>query len=233
MRALSPRHGSRCITSPQTCVSFVMSLVVDSCSRSWSTMPKDTTGSLRVSHGCSGRSVGRRRSRLHPQHPRVKVMERWKSEWQSIESRIAGLQSTASLVLAASGIHTNGLAYEALSNFALRPTLPDVLGALVAFGDAYVSVLPERSSEYLKKGIERIFEVIGRERSRWQQASWQAAFNATAVLVGLRAEVASSLVDNDALGRRITERAFEHLQRSIVADEGCRSRWEAAYQAGR
>jgi hypothetical protein len=159
-------------------------------------------------------------------------MERWRLEWQSIESRISGLQSTASLVLTASGIHTNGLSYEALSNFALRPTLMEVLSALEAFNEAYIAVLPAQASEHLKRGLERVFEVIGRERSRWQQATWQAAFNATAVLVGLCTEVTSSLADRDALGRRNTERAFEHLQRSIVADESYRNRWQAAYKAG-
>lgn len=159
-------------------------------------------------------------------------MERWRLEWQSIESRIAGLQSTASIVLTASGIHTNGPSYEALSNFALRPTLVEVLSGLTAFNDAYATVLPTQASEHLKSGLRRVFDIVGGERPRWQQATWQGAFNATAVLVGLCVEVASTLVDRDALGRRNTERAFEHLQRSIVADEIYRERWYSAYKAG-
>lgn len=159
-------------------------------------------------------------------------MERWRLEWQSIEFRIAGLQSTASIVLTASGIHTNGLAYEALSNFALRPTLVEVLSSLAAFNDAYAADLPTQASEYLKGGLRRVFEVIGADRSRWQQATWQAAFNATAILVGLCVEIASALVDREAVGRRNTERAFEHLQRSIVADENYRERWRSVYKEG-
>src|SRR5690349_20257342 len=92
-------------------------------------------------------------------------MEKWRTEWKSIEGRIVGLETTASLVLRASGMHSNGLSIDALSNNALRPVLIDLLDTLIIFHESYAAMLPTQASEHVSKGLGRAFGVIGREPS--------------------------------------------------------------------
>jgi hypothetical protein len=51
-------------------------------------------------------------------------------------------------------------------------------------------------------------------------------------LAALRSAVDYHLRDFTFLARRITERAFIHLQRTIVADPATRGRWREAFEAG-
>lgn len=153
-------------------------------------------------------------------------MERWRVEWQSIEDRIVGLQNTASMVLEA--LRVQGLSHENLCNLALKPTLLEVVHALEVFHGAYRNALSPLASDHLKRGLERVQKTKG--TPPWQ--SVQAMLTSTAVLAGLRAEVSASLVDLEATGRQRTERAFEHLSRSIVVDDGYRKRWQVAYKRG-
>jgi hypothetical protein len=56
--------------------------------------------------------------------------------------------------------------------------------------------------------------------------------SALIILASLEAEVSYLVSDHQASIRSRVERAFEHLQRSIAVDEGMRTRWQAAHQAG-
>lgn len=157
-------------------------------------------------------------------------MEKWRVEWRAIEDRISGLKETASMLLTAVGV--NKLGYQTTADYALRPVLIEVMRTMVAFSDVHGAAIPQLASDRLKAGLARVCALIGHDESHWRRVVWQAAFNATVILFGLRAEVSASLVDNEAVGRRHVERAFEHLQRSIVVDESYRSRWRDAYNEG-
>jgi len=51
-------------------------------------------------------------------------------------------------------------------------------------------------------------------------------------LATLRAEMNHLLSSADVIGRSLVARAFQHLQRSIIADEAVRSAWQTAYATG-
>ena len=51
-------------------------------------------------------------------------------------------------------------------------------------------------------------------------------------LASFRAEFSFGIADTQVIAKRLTERAFIHLQRSIVADESIRSGWKQAYDEG-
>lgn len=53
-----------------------------------------------------------------------------------------------------------------------------------------------------------------------------------APLAWLRAEVDYHLRDFDAVARRLSERAFLHLQQTIIADDVVRDRWQVALAKG-
>jgi hypothetical protein len=50
-------------------------------------------------------------------------------------------------------------------------------------------------------------------------------------LVALEAEISYHLTDFRARAKRLSERAFAHLQRSIVADPECKRRWKKAFSS--
>jgi len=52
------------------------------------------------------------------------------------------------------------------------------------------------------------------------------------VLQSLRAEMNHLLTSPDTVGRSLVARAFQHLQRSIIADEAVRTAWQTAYETG-
>ena len=131
------------------------------------------------------------------------------------------------MILTASGMHSNGLNFEVLHKFALKPTLIEILRVLKEFSHAYGEILPSVASKRLQIGLTQINDVGG---SNFE--SWTTGVSVSMVLMGLRAEVSANLFEREAAGRKHTERAFEHLQRSIVADESYRERWNTAYNAG-
>jgi hypothetical protein len=153
-------------------------------------------------------------------------MERWKSEWQKLSDRILEAQNMASMILTASGMHSNGFNFEVLHKYALKPMLAEIVRALNAFHVTYSNILPSVATSRLQVALGQIND-IGRDLERWT-----SSVSVSFVLMALRAEVSASLFDPEAVGRKHTERAFEHLQRSIVADESYRERWNTAYNAG-
>lgn len=150
-------------------------------------------------------------------------MQRWQTEWRRIGDRIAGLQTTASQILAMLLLpERHGIKHKDMWD-RLKPTLIDVRDTLETFHASYRDALPPRAAIHLRQALDQIAQVGG------SFSSWENVALVTPLLAGLRAEVSASLVDPETEGRQRTERAFEHLSRSIVVDDGLRERWEAAY----
>jgi hypothetical protein len=152
------------------------------------------------------------------------IMNRWQSEWQSIDARIVGLRTTLSMMVSVSGM--NGFNYEGMILALVRPIVVEVARSLRLFRDAYFSVLPSVAIPPLIRGLEKS------PMTGIDLPSWQSVIVATVELVGLQAEVSAALVDPEAIGRQRAERAFEHLSRSIVVDDEYRERWTIAFSRG-
>jgi hypothetical protein len=81
----------------------------------------------------------------------------------------------------------------------------------------------ERSGPYFRRGAA---ENAGSDR-----ALNLAQVRLTA-LAAIEVELSFQLADSSALGKRLSERAFSHLRRSIVADHDFRVRWQEAFGRG-
>jgi hypothetical protein len=154
-------------------------------------------------------------------------MQRWQAEWRRLEDRIAGLQTTVSMIRDMAQLEGHGLAHDAMWH-RLRPTIIDVHHGLKGFHQAFAAMLPPLADKHLALALAEIERTggLGNPHGPSVLPSWQTVVSVAPLIVGLRAEVSARLVDPEADGRRRTERAFEHLCRSIVVDDGYRGRWQ-------
>jgi len=106
-----------------------------------------------------------------------------------------------------------------------------VLEALRAFQANFHQVLPASAvcaiDDFLKKTGPLVKDSNGTPDSR-QERAWAALV----LLAAFETEVSFLLSDVQESIRARSERAFSHLQRSIVADEEFRIKWQKAFQAG-
>lgn len=153
----------------------------------------------------------------------------WKAEWAAISRRISGVLEAGHFYLRcrtpAADVPPKEVAIELLRNS------QEVFRSLEAFLKAYESVLPVHASSALNGFIERTHGYFGGDP---QQAS-APLFKVQLQLMGLaslQAELSYKLSDFEANARRLSERAFSHLQRSIVADAEIAKKWRRAFSEG-
>lgn len=149
----------------------------------------------------------------------------WRTEWDAIGARIDGLLAAGHFLIQALQVNSDDpyamaqhLSYQAID-------VVDGLGAfrLRAEGLAPAAALraiDEFMNAHKKRISDKQIAGLGGLKARLTPLAW------------VRAEVDYHLRDFEALGRRLSERAFLHLQQSIVADEGIRDRWQKAFEQG-
>ena len=148
-------------------------------------------------------------------------------EWTRLSARIHGLVKASEL--ASSLFERNN----------------DSVGAMVDLGKTAASILSDLATFRVMLGPS-ILEVSTRieaaeSRARPLLVEGMATTQdmrqiyirtALVVLAALEAEISYLLSDHQAIIRSRAERAFEHLQRSIVVDELISDRWRRAWEAG-
>lgn len=145
-------------------------------------------------------------------------MQGWRAEWDAISAAIAGVTEATKLVCGRVGddnhdpdaIDFVAEQADALCSAILsmsQPGSPDtpapILSAFIGFVDAKMKFLGE--------------------------PGWVGLRRKAAALEALRIEMGLLLSDRET-PRRLTERAFLHLQQSIACDEVLRKRWKAAFK---
>jgi len=160
----------------------------------------------------------------------VRTMQRWQAEWRRLEDRVAGLQVTASMTRDMAQLERGGLAHDAMWH-RLRPTIIDLHQGLKSFHQSFAAAIPPLAEKYLAFALAEIERTggLGNRHGPSVLPSWQSVVSVVPLIIGLGAEVSARLVDPEAEGRRRTERAFEHLGRSILVDEAYRSRWQRKF----
>ncbi len=149
-------------------------------------------------------------------------------EWRAISSRIRGLMQAGELHARFLGIRSSDSYGRAKQ---LREQCKRVLSVLENYHNAYKDKLPHAASERIKEFTNThsalIFGTNGMPDSIEEQV-WAAL-----VLFGaLESEISFILSDQQEVIRARSERAFEHLQRSIVADSEFREKWGRAFEEG-
>lgn len=145
-------------------------------------------------------------------------------DWDAIAGRIAGLEAATRLYFP--GVEARGSDYYGVSNSDVIPMARDIFRDIQRFRTRYASQIPPAARTTLD-------DFSAKHRDQFEKANGIPGVGLVAVaLVSLSATVSAELADQEFRARSITERAFAHLQRLIVADPATRATWRAASAQG-
>jgi hypothetical protein len=146
----------------------------------------------------------------------------WELRWKEISARITAFKATTSLYFTALSGSTSDP--YGVSEHILIPESMAIRDLVKGLHKDFKDVLPPSVSNE----SERIL--------RFQQSGTNdlklKVMAEVVVLASLQASLDFHLAGREAIGRSITERAFAHLQRSIVADDEYRKKWRNAFEDG-
>jgi hypothetical protein len=150
----------------------------------------------------------------------------WRREWDSLSARIVGLLDAGRFYIETLGLNREDP--QRVGDKLLLPECDSIFNTLKEFRERNGPVLPDGAAGALDR-------LLTDARGRYERAQGvdrkkhfgvQAGVTALAVF---RAEFEYLIRDASVIARRQSERAFQHLQRSIVADPSVRAAWETAF----
>jgi hypothetical protein len=153
----------------------------------------------------------------------------WYQEWQALSARIHGLLAAGSFFYSAlMGYSSDDLG---VMKKILLENAKQIFESLNDYLKTYEPTFPREASESLKRFLEKpdIKDFNFSPHPNHVRSSVQFALTS---LAAFRAEFSYTIADTQAVALRITERAFAHLQRSIVADDEVRKKWLKAFSEG-
>jgi hypothetical protein len=146
------------------------------------------------------------------------------TEWDSITSRVHGLQVACGVFYPA--VESKGSDYYGVSNSSLIPLAREIYADIESLRRKYENQLAPSART-------AIDEFLQKHARLFTNANGLAGVGATTVaLSAIAATVTTLLADREARARSITDRAFAHLQRLLVADEEVRAKWQRAFARG-
>ncbi len=148
-------------------------------------------------------------------------------QWKALSSRIRGLMQAGTLHAQYLGIRSNDGYGRAKQ---LREQCERVLTGLRAFRSSFHQVLPESAVNAIDDFLTRTSPLI--KDSNGSDSGQERVWAALVLLVAFETEVSFLLSDVQESIRTRSERAFSHLQRSIVVDAELRARWQKAFEDG-
>lgn len=146
----------------------------------------------------------------------------WQEEWRAISTRIVGFLEASRVYFLS--IPVEGSDYHAVSNVAFIPNAKKLYNRINSFVENYSSQLP-------KDALEVTNELIKNFKPD-SYSGIQGVQGAVLLLSEFRSEFEFSISGNVEHAKGLTERAFIHLQRSIVADSEVRKKWIEAFNSG-
>lgn len=147
-------------------------------------------------------------------------------EWVLLSARIHGLVKAA--VLGSELFANHGDSVGMMKH--LGESAAKILDDLAVFGRA-LSATDGNVRETIQAEEKRLRPLLSNSSSTQEMRQIHVR-TALVGLAALEAEVSYLLSDHQASIRSRVERAFQHLQRSIVVDHDIRDRWRKAFQAG-
>lgn len=147
----------------------------------------------------------------------------WLVEWKAIADHISGMLDAARFYL-----ETRSDDPYRVAEKHLMPQAQEVFTSIQLFSKLYGSSLPPKAAERLAEFLEKSGHYFS---SPDQEPRLALQFRVT-TLVSFRAEFSYLLTDTEAFARRLSERAFKHIQRCIVADAHERERWRDSFKRG-
>ncbi len=152
----------------------------------------------------------------------------YRDQWKALSSRIRGLMQAGELDSRYLAIRTSDIFGRTKR---LREQSESVLEALKSFRDQFQYTLPPEGltsiDDFVANSGDLITETTGTQAFQ-QERVWAAL-----VLLGaFETEMSFILSDVQEVIRARSERAFAHLQRSVVVDQAFREKWKAAFEQG-
>ncbi|GAX61310.1 fucose permease [Candidatus Scalindua japonica] len=149
----------------------------------------------------------------------------WRTEWKAISDRIDSILEAGSFYAQFGNSSDGGSA----AHKGLIPTAKEIRTSTEDFNNKYTQLLPVSATSYLDKFISDAPEFF--ENSNVKSPYLMARVTLTLLSV-FRADFTYKITDISELARRLSEHAFSHLQRSIVADPTIKSKWQDAFKNG-
>jgi len=149
-------------------------------------------------------------------------------QWKALSSRIRGLTEAGHL-------HAQYLAVRSSDSYGrgkrLREQGERVLAALRAFRDSFHQVLPPPAVTAIDDFVSRTSTLIN-DTTGTPDSLQERVWAALVLLAAFETEMSFLLSDVQESIRSRSERAFSHLQRSIVVDEDLGAKWLKAFEHG-
>jgi hypothetical protein len=150
----------------------------------------------------------------------------WQQEWRAISDRIKGIESAAAFLFRTLP-EADGDLYDAGDKFIL-PNALSVITELKSYRAAHSKALPAPASDALDRFLDNINVMLTGVPAK----GLVGVQGTVTALVSFEAEFSHLLSDRDSIARRLTERAFIHLQRLIIVDADVEAKWTRAFAQG-
>ncbi len=150
----------------------------------------------------------------------------WHDEWTSVAARIDGLLNAAQFF-----VHTLSISSEDAYGVAdkhIAEQAREIVSNLSSFLASHRAAIPQGATVSLDRFLEKNAAAINDPNVK----GLQGLKLRITVLAALRTEVAYHLSDFEAIASKRAERAFLHLQQSIVVDDTVRNKWQNAFECG-
>lgn len=149
-------------------------------------------------------------------------------QWKALSSRIRGL-------IQAGHLHAQYLAIRSSDSYGrakrLREQSEKVITTLDAFRDTFHELLPPPAVNAINDFMAKTRTLVS-DTAETQEAQQERVWAALVQLAAFETEMSFLLSDVQSSIRARSERAFSHLQRSIVVDPDTRVKWQTAFDAG-
>src|SRR4029450_2510736 len=149
-------------------------------------------------------------------------------QWQALSSRIRGLMQAGQL-------HAQYLAVRSSDTYGrakrLREQSESVVTALCAFRDSFHELLPLPAVKAIDDFVTRTGSFVN-DTTGTAELIQERVWAALVLLSAFETEMSFLLSDVQESIHARSERAFSHLQRSIVVDPDVRAKWQKAFDDG-
>jgi hypothetical protein len=152
----------------------------------------------------------------------------WTTEWLAIRTRIGGIREAAVFFLRADTGEEHNSAGEIIAN------VHETVQRLVHFNEINGVLLPTEANLRVVAFLKRYNETFGGlyPPGPPNANAYNGAVAVYTYLAAFSAEFDYLISDTSEVIRSLSERAFLHLQRSIVADEAFAEKWQRAFEVG-
>jgi len=148
----------------------------------------------------------------------------WRTEWKAISDRIEGLLDAGRIFAQLQASDSFGAA-----KFVLLPHARSIYDKIIKYKEIYGQYLPETAIDSITR-FKTHHNIFKSEDPDLLDMGKLKMF--LPCLASFRAEFTYQLSNIQVIAKRITERAFIHLQRLIIADNDMQKRWIEAFKKG-